>query len=121
MNNIGFLRFSMSFFGLIALAACVPIQPYGDAGADGNDPNRENANKVLFALNNYFAEQGELPKSLEYMVPDYIDSIPNFPQFRVNRLEKSVYYDKRSDWSSAIVCSAKIGSELWRCHKQTYY
>lgn len=123
MNSFVFFRSAVVSISLSIMTACVPIQPYGSSYGDGkdtDDPNRANANKVLYALNAYLSEQGKLPKSLEYMVPDYIDNIPNYPQIRVNKMEKAVYYDQSSGWYSAVVCSAKIGSEQWRCYTQNY-
>jgi len=98
---------------LISASACVSIDPL-----DKVDVKRGNANKVLLALNDYQSKEGDMPKSLNELVPKYLDDIPSTPGIRFNRLEKSLYYDEHADWmGNTIVCSAKIGSEYWRCRK----
>jgi len=98
---------------LLTVSACVTLEPTA-----GVDESRSNANKVLLALNSYYAENGNVPKSLNGLVPKYMDDVPSIPAIRLNRMEKSIYYDESSDWMGhTIVCSALVGSDYWRCRK----
>ena len=97
----------------LSSVACAGFDPMG-----GVNEKRSNANKVLLALNDYQSDVGDMPKSLNDLVPKYLENIPAFPGLRFNRLEKSIYYDEDSDWmGNVIVCSAKVGSDYWRCRK----
>lgn len=100
-------------FVLVSLTACVALDPTASV-----DEKRGNATKVLLALNDYQSKTGAVPKSLNDLIPQYLQGIPSVPQIRFNRLEKSIYYDERSDWmGDTIVCSARVGSDYWRCRR----
>jgi len=100
-------------FLLLNSAACVSLDSIGTV-----DEKRSNANKVLLALSDYQSELGNLPKSLDDLIPKYLNDIPVTPAIRFNRMEESLYYDENSDWmGNTIVCSAKVGSDYWRCRK----
>jgi len=107
------LRFFL-ISAILSSSACVALDPLATV-----DEKRSNANKVLLALNNYQSDEGAMPKSLEELVPKYLEDVPVTPGIRFNRLEKSLYYDENSDWMGyTTICTAKVGSEYWRCRKQ---
>lgn len=98
---------------LLSSSACVSI----DSITPVNEI-RSNANKVLVALGDYKADSGHLPKQLDDLIPHYLNNIPQSPPLRFNRLEAALYYDEKNDWmGNTVVCSAKVGTEYWRCRK----
>jgi len=98
---------------LISSNACVSI----DSLTPVNEI-RSNANKVLLALGDYQSDSGTLPKHLNDLIPRYLNEIPQSPSLRFNRLESALYYDEKSDWmGNIVVCSAKVGTEYWRCRR----
>jgi len=89
----------------------------------GEDPKGEElrvqANSLVDALVQYKAKNGELPQSLNMLVPKYIKELPAVADVSFYSKEKeSLIYNYSPTWpqQGQTSCSTFIGSGKWSCH-----
>ncbi len=90
---------------------------------EGDDPKgreyRAQAEFLIGLLEGYRQEKGELPTSLDMLIPDYADSLPSVTNIlRYSPKTKSMGYTYTPSWPQPgqISCSTMIGSGEWSCH-----
>ena len=101
---------------LIILTGCA-VWPLGD------DPKgkeyRSQANTLVELILKYKKENGELPSSLEALVPKYIQTLPNVANLSFySKEQESLVYNYSASWpqQGQTSCSIIIGSSKWACH-----
>ena len=89
----------------------------------GEDPigkeYRAQANALVEILIQYQKENGELPPSLETLIPKYVSKLPEVASFTFYSKEKeSLIYNYSPSWpqQGQTSCGTNIGSGKWRCH-----
>lgn len=102
---------------LVASCAGCAVWPAGD------DPKgreyRTEAEFIIELLEMYRQENGDLPNSLNMLVPTYTDSLPSVAEILSYSPEtKSMRYTYTPSWPQPgqISCSTKIGNGKWSCH-----
>lgn len=88
--------------------------------APGDDPKgremRRTADQLLVALEAFQSRNGRLPSDLEELVPTYVGTIPQEPQFSLNN-QGALIYSYTPSWPAMgrISCGARVGSREWKC------
>lgn len=89
----------------------------------GEDPKgreyRIQTESIIDLLKRYRQEKGELPTSLDMLVPAYADSLPHVSEIlQYSPKTKSIGYTYTPSWPQPgqISCSTLIGSGKWSCH-----
>jgi len=98
------------------LSGCA-VWPLGE-DPKGND-YRVEANALVASLVKYKTDNGELPPSLNLLVPEYIPVLPEVANFAFYSKEKgSLMYSYSPSWPQLgqTSCSTVIGSGKWGCH-----
>lgn len=88
----------------------------------GEDPNgkkyRKQANLLIDAAMDYKEKNGNLPSSLQELVPAYINELPDVANKSIYSKETgNLIYDYSPSWpdQGRISCFTVIGSAKWKC------
>lgn len=82
---------------------------------------RQDANHIIWALQNYRRDHGSFPASLNALVPAYMPNLPDVPQLRYRATDGSLSYRYIPTWPQlrSTRCSSIGNSTIWRCTERT--
>lgn len=89
------------------------------------DPNgialRQDANHIIWALQNYRRDHGSFPAGLNALVPTYMPNLPDMPQLRYRATDGSLSYRYIPTWPQLrpTWCNSIGNSTIWRCTEHT--
>jgi len=86
-----------------------------------NDPKgmsyRQDADRVIQALQSYHHDKGAFPGSLNRLVPSYLSALPSGPDLRYSAYDGSLSYRYTPSWPQLrpVWCRSVGNTTEWRC------
>jgi hypothetical protein len=100
--------------GLGLLSGCTVWQVNQDPAGMGY---RRDANRIIWALQDYRRATGQFPPTLGMLTPQYIASLPDIPAVRYNPNDGSLHYAYTPSWPQLrpVRCASVGNTTDWRC------
>jgi hypothetical protein len=78
---------------------------------------RRDANRVIWALQDYRRDTGQFPVTLGMLTPKYLPSLPEIPQVRYSPADGSLRYAYIPSWPQLrpVRCASDGNTTVWHC------
>jgi hypothetical protein len=78
---------------------------------------RRDANRVIWALQDYRKDMGQFPATLGMLTPKYLPSLPDIPDVRYSVADGSLRYGYIPSWPQLrpVRCASEGNTTEWRC------
>ena len=78
---------------------------------------RQDANHIIWALQNYQRDNGEFPVTLGMLTPKYLPSLPEVPDITYEPRNGSLRYAYTPSWPQLrpVRCASEGNTTVWRC------
>jgi len=78
---------------------------------------RRDANRILWAVQDYRKDTGTFPATLAMLTPKYLASLPDVPDMRYNPRDGSLRYGYIPSWPQLrpVRCASEGNTTVWHC------
>jgi hypothetical protein len=78
---------------------------------------RRDANRIIWALQDYRKDTGEFPVTLGMLTPKYLPSLPKIPDIRYQPRDGSLRYAYTPSWPQLrpVRCASEGNATVWHC------
>jgi hypothetical protein len=78
---------------------------------------RRDANRIIWALQDYRKDTGAYPVTLGMLTPKYLPSVPQIPDIRYEPRNGSLRYAYIPSWPQLrpVRCASEGNTTVWRC------